>query len=311
MPEITTLERTRPYSFKDCLARSERIGWRVEDLIGGDRRLDFSRPFMPEGLARVEPLTFLSPAEQLKLNQIRGHTYLVMFGIVEEFILPFLMDHARPYLLGESSRARALLEFAAEEAKHIHLFRAFREQFREGFGVECGVIGPAADIGAHVLSHHPLSVALLILHVEWMTQRHFTESVEEAGDLDPRFKDLLLHHWMEERQHAQMDTLIVEQMAEGLAANQIEDAVDGYIELGGFLDGGLKQQTEMDLDALERTVGRKLPVADREAFLGQQHQANRWTYIGSGMSHPNFLRTLGKLSPKMRDTIAAAAPNFS
>jgi hypothetical protein len=311
MAEIATLERTRPYTFKDCLARSERISWRVEDLIGGDKRLDFTKAFMPEGLARVEALPFLTPAERLKLNQIRGHTYLVMFGIVEEFILPFLMDHARPHLLGESTRARAFLEFAAEEAKHIHLFRCFREQFREGFGVECGVIGPAADIGAHVLSHHPLSVALLILHVEWMTQRHFTESVEEAGELDPRFKDLLLHHWMEERQHAQLDTLMVEALAAGMAANQIQDAIDGYIELGAFLDGGLKQQAKLDLDSLEQAIGRALPGADREVFLAQQHQANRWTYIGSGMSHPNFLKTLGKLSPKMRDAIAAAAPTFS
>jgi hypothetical protein len=311
MAEIATLERTRPYSFKDCLARSERINWRVEDLIGGEKRLDFSKAFMPEGLARVEALSFLTPQERLKLNQIRGHAYLALFGIVEEFILPFLMDHARPHLLGESTRARAFLEFAAEEAKHIHLFRCFRDAFREGFGTECGVIGPAADIGAHVLSHNPLSVALLILHIEWMTQRHFTESVEEAGELDPRFKDLLLHHWMEERQHAQLDTLMVESLADGLAANEVQDAIDGYIELGGFLDGGLRQQTKLDLDALEQAMGRTLSSADREVFIAQQHQANRWTYIGSGMRHPNFQATLGKLSPRMRDVIAGAAPTFS
>ena len=44
------------YSFKDCLARAERINWRVEDLIGGDKSLDFSKPFLPESLARTAGL---------------------------------------------------------------------------------------------------------------------------------------------------------------------------------------------------------------------------------------------------------------
>ena len=32
----------------------------------------------------------------MTLNQIRGHEYLAMFGLVEEFILPYVVDHARP-----------------------------------------------------------------------------------------------------------------------------------------------------------------------------------------------------------------------
>ena len=124
---------TYQYSFKDCLQRAERITWRVEDLIGDDKTLNFSMPFMPESLARIDELDFLSPDEQRTLNQIRGHAYLAIFGLVEEFILPFVVDHARPYINGEDYRARAFLEFAAEEAKHIHLFRRFREAFAAGF----------------------------------------------------------------------------------------------------------------------------------------------------------------------------------
>jgi hypothetical protein len=41
-----------------------------------------------------------------------------------------------------------------------------------------------------------------------------------------------------------------------------------------------------------------------------QHQANRWTYIGSGMDHPKFLETLQKLSPERRTMIEQAAPSF-
>ncbi|MEX0804382.1 MAG: hypothetical protein WD688_13860 [Candidatus Binatia bacterium] len=46
-----------------------------------------------------------------------------MFGLVEEFILPYVVDHARPQLSGDDYRVRVLLQFAGEEAKHIHLFK--------------------------------------------------------------------------------------------------------------------------------------------------------------------------------------------
>jgi len=302
---------TYQYSFKDCLQRAERISWRVEDLIGADKTLNFSLPFMPETLARTAALPFLSSDEQLTLNQIRGHAYLAIFGVVEEFILPFVVEHARPYLTGEEYRARAYLEFAAEEAKHIHLFRRFREAFTDGFGTECEVIGPSADIASHVLSQLPLSVALLTLHIEWMTQRHYQESVQADAGLDPQFKNLLLHHWMEELQHAQLDTLMVRTIASVMSPAEIQAGIEGYLALGGFLDEGLRQQVALDLASLERATGRRLSEEETRAFIASQHQANRWTYIGSGMTHPKFLETIGELSPPMRRTIEATAPAFA
>jgi hypothetical protein len=302
---------TYQYSFKDLLQRAERITWRVEDLIGGDKRLDFSRPFMPESFARTSELDFLNPDEQLTLNQIRGHAYLVIFGLVEEYILPFVLDHARPLINGDDYRARAFLEFASEEAKHIHLFRLFREDFLKGFGTPCDVIGPPDAIAKHILSHPSLSVALLTLHIEWMTQRHFQESIQDDATLDPQFKSLLLHHWMEEHQHAQLDALMVQSIAASLSQSEIDAGIDGYLALGAFLDGGLKQQTEFDLDAFQRATGRTLNDRERETFMARQHQANRWTYIGSGMSHPRFLEALEQLNPEKRRAIQEAAPTFS
>lgn len=61
------------YSYHETLATSARINWKIEDIIGGDKRLDFTRRFLPESLARVEPLTFLTAHEKLVLNQIRAH----------------------------------------------------------------------------------------------------------------------------------------------------------------------------------------------------------------------------------------------
>ncbi len=299
------------YNFKDVLGRAERITWRVEDLIGNGKTLDFSKPFMPETFARTNELKFLSSDEKRMLNQIRGHAYLSIFGLVEEFILPFVLDHARPYINGEDYRARAFLEFASEEAKHIHLFRRFREEFVKGFHVECKMIGPADAIASHVLSHHPLSVALAILMIEWMTQRHFQDSIHDDGALDPQFKSLLQHHWMEEMQHAQLDTIMCQAIAEGMSQKDIDDAVDGFLAIGSFLDEGLKQQTAFDLEAFEAAAKRTLTGAERDEFMKVQHQANRWTYLGSGLTHKNFLATLGELSPAKREMIEGVSPNFS
>src|SRR4029453_16668187 len=97
-----------------------------------------------------------------------------LFGVVEEFILPFLMDHIRPTLPDEDDvRVRALLQFAAEEAKHIQLFRRFHDAFTQGFGSDCAMIGPPEAVAEVVLGHDPLSIALFVLMIEWMTQNHY------------------------------------------------------------------------------------------------------------------------------------------
>ena len=74
---------TANYNYQETLAASVKANWRIEDIIGGDKRLDFTKPFMPESLARVEPLDFLSAEEKILLNQIRGYGYLYTFGVVE------------------------------------------------------------------------------------------------------------------------------------------------------------------------------------------------------------------------------------
>ena len=297
------------FSYEATLASSLRAQWRLDDVLRADQELDFSRNFLPESLARTAAIDSLNPFEQRVLNQIAAHQYLSVFGIVEEFILPFLIDHARPHLLEDDWRVRALLNFAGEEAKHIHLFKRFHEAFVRGFPVECEVIGPSEEIGAEVLKHDPLAVALVILMIEWMTQQHYLGSIRDDGDLDPLFKSLMKHHWMEEAQHAKPDTLIVDALAENRTEEQIDKAIDEFLEIGGFLDNGFKAQAAFNLDALETVIGRKLE--DREAIEAQQHQAARWTYIGSGLVHERFKATLRDISPRAAERIAEVAPVFA
>ena len=299
-----------PYSFRETLVASQRVNWRIEDIIGGERQLDFSKPFMPESLARIKNMNFLNEEERLVLNQIKGHTYLQIFGLVEEFILPFVLDHVRPSLDKDDYRVRAFLQFASEEAKHIQLFKTFTAEFHRNFPTECAVIGPPSAVAQVILARQPLAVALVILQIEWMSQQHYIDSVKDDGQLDPQFKSLLKFHWLEEAQHAKLDTLMVEALAKEMTEAEIEKAVDEFLEIGGFLDEGLGQQTIFDAEAFERATGRILNESEREEFIRVQHQANRWTYIGSGMTHPKFLGTLEKLSPAQRKRIEEISAAF-
>jgi hypothetical protein len=298
------------YTYQSALAAAESIHWRIEDIIGGDKRLDFTKPFMPESLAHTEPLTFLNREEKRVLNQIRGNAYLCIFGLVEEFILPFVLDHARSQLHGDDYRVRALLKFAGEEAKHIQLFKRFREEFEEGFGTECPVIGPPEAIAEAILSHDPLGVALTTLHIEWMVQRHYVDSIKDDQKLDPQFKSLLKHHWIEEVQHAKLDTLMVEALAEKRSEEERMSGVEEYLAIGGFIDGGLQQQVEFDLNSFEQAAGRTLIDNEKEEFRRVQLRANRWTYLGTGMTHEKVLETLEWLTPKARQRVESISPAF-
>jgi hypothetical protein len=87
---------TTTYNYQDTLSASVKANWRIEDVIGGDKRLDFTKPFMPDSLARVNSMDFLRSDEKLLLNQIRGYGYLYTFGWSRSSFFPLcwtIHDH--------------------------------------------------------------------------------------------------------------------------------------------------------------------------------------------------------------------------
>lgn len=301
---------TTGISYQKLLETSQRVNWTVDEVIGGEGRLDFAKPFLPESFARVRGLTFLSPTEQLTLNHIRAHGYLAMFELVERCILPFIEAHVSSAADADEWRTPAMAQFAAEEAKHIELFVRFRSEFETGFGTVCGFIGPAEDIGAAVRSHSEMGLALFTLGIEWATQRHYLESVRDDASLDPQFKSLLKHHWLEESQHAKLDAMVFQELAANATPKEIEAGVDDFLAIGGFVDAGLKAQVELDGAALEMATGRTLPNADRATLIEQQLQAMRWTFLGSALVNKGFLDAVGKASPEGRAKLEQVAPAF-
>src|SRR5690606_30601551 len=199
---------------------------------------------------------------------------------------------------------------AGEEARHIALFKRFHKSFTDSFGTECAVIGLSEAVATGVLKHDTQSVTIEILQIKWMTPRQYLDSVRDDTGIDPLFKSLLKYHWMEEASHARLDQLMVEALAESRDEAGIQAAIDGYLEIGAFLDNGLKAQAGFNLDAFEQATGRTLTASEREELQEQQHQALRWTYLGSGMTHSQFLAALESLSPAAAARVAEIAPAF-
>jgi hypothetical protein len=309
-----TATMINPYqSYEQSLQRASKVNWKIEDIIGGDKRLDFGKRFLPEALVRVNEIACLNEVEKLILNQIRGNSYLHLFGAVEEFIVPYVINHVKTTGLSDITATQALLHFAEEESKHIRLFRRFAEEFELGFGSRCDGIGPVPDIANAVLQHHPLGVVLVILYIEWMTQNHYLAIVQDniSESLDPQFCSLLRNHWLEEAQHATLDALIVEQLVRELEPIEVEAGVVDFFKLIEFLNGGFMVQVQLDLESLTRATGRTFTETERKEIQLIQERSYQWTFIGSGMSHGKFVQTFNQFGAIAQARLTQVAEKYS
>lgn len=302
------------YDYGTTYQQSLQVNWQVDDIIGGEKTLNFQKSFLPEVWVDANALDFLSEKEQLAVNHIRSHSYLYLFGFVEEYIVPFVVEHVQGRIhKAASEELRALLHFAEEEVKHIELFNRFGQEFRSGFGSTCDVLGSPEKVAAAILSKSPLGAGLSILHIEWMTLLHYVSSVRDNVDIDLQFGSLLRHHWLEESQHAKLDTMIIEAIAQPLSEREIQEGIDDYLAIGGILDGGLAAQMEMDMASFTRATGRALSEEEAERFRQVQQRSYRETFLTSGMRHGKFQSILATISPegaqKVLDVANMLVPN--
>jgi hypothetical protein len=153
-------------------------------------------------------------------------------------------------------------------------------------------------------------VAIAILHIEWITLRHYIEGVRDNGSLDPQFKSLLKNHWLEESQHTKLDTLLLEEIAANATPEEIDQAFKDYAAIGAFLDDGIRQQAQYDVDSFVSATGRALSRSEHQQVLDAVIKGMRWTYLGTGMTHPKFLASVEAIKPEARAQIEAMAPMF-
>ena len=298
------------YTYQECLDISKRVSW-LEDDVLADRNFDFSKRFLPNRLAGVDGIGCLNDNEKLLLNQIMGNGYCHLFAFVEEFIIPTVTEEAMKDVYGDEVRARSLLRFAEEELKHQELFRRSVDLFGQGFGSECGLIPGREEVATVVRGKSKLAVMVLTAIIEWFTQLHYVEHVRDDSDLDGLFRDLLRFHWMEEAQHAKLDTLLIGEVAEELTIEEREAAIDEVLELGGAIDGLLAQQIALNIEALEKVTGRSFTADEKEEITANTQRAWRWTFLVSGLQHPNIVRAVGELTTEGPGKFEAVAVALS
>ena len=294
------------YSYADCLDKSLKSAWSVEDCFQG-RNFDFSKRFLPDRVAGVNDIGCLNEDEKRKLNQIRGSSYCHIFAFVEEFIIPLVLDHAREDVYGDETRLRYLLRFAEEETKHQDMLKRAMDQIEAGLGVSCEGIQGREEVAEVVLGKSRLAGLLLTSLIEWFTQLHYVEHVRDDEELDELFRDILKFHWIDESQHAKADSLLMDEFADELSEEEREGAVDELLELGMAIDGLLAQQVDMDIEALEGATGRTFSEDEKEEIRSHQRRAYRWTFLVSGLEHPNFVKIVNELTDAGGEKIAGAA----
>lgn len=294
---MVTMNRTvsHNYSYGDALTNSKKVAWTEDQVLNG-RRFDLSKRFLPNSLSGVDGISFLSEDEKLKLNQIMGNAYCHLFAFVEEFIVPTVTESTLEDPHGDEVRIRALVRFSEEELKHQELFRRSIALFNEQFGITPQLIPGREAVAGVVLSKSRLAVLILIDLIEWFVQVHYTEHVLERSDLDPLFRDMLKHHWLDEAQHAKMDTMLIAETVRDIPMAEREAAIDEVLELGGAIDGLLQQQIGMNIDALEVVTGRTFTANERAEISAETLKAWRYTFLVSGLTHPNVVKMVSEIT---------------
>lgn len=298
------------YSYAEVLQNSLKVAWTERQVLDG-RNFDYSRRFLPHRLSGVDGIRCLDDREKLKLNQIMGNAYLHIFAFVEEYIIPQALEAAERDIYGDETRLRSLLRFAEDESKHQALFRSASSLFEKGFGVRCGLIPGREAVAKVVLSKSRLTSYLLTSMIEWFTQLHYVEHVRDGSELDGLFRDIVRYHWMDEAQHAKIDSLLIDEITREIGEEDREKAIDELLELGGAVDGLLSQQADLDLVSLEEAIGRTLSEDEKAEIKQNTLRAYRWTFLVSGLEHPSFVQIVSELTRRGPDKLAAVARALS
>ena len=282
-----------------CIAVSKRVHWDIDkDVIRG-RAFDRVDKFLPDGLSMVQELDFLGADEKRFVSQVQGRTYANMFGLVERYINTKILELAQNYRMTDQVALEALVRFSEEELKHQELFRRIEAMAKEAMPEGYFFIPKPNDVAQAVLSKSTWAVLALTLHIELFTQAHYRQSIERDEGLSSLYKDVLLHHWKEESQHAILDEIEWVRHDATIGTDARDRAVNEFIELVGAVDGILQMQAAADAAYAMHVMtmrGQRLAETEQRAMERVMLKAYCQQYILSGAQHPHFVKVLTGLT---------------
>jgi hypothetical protein len=303
---------TRHYSptterYAKCIEASKRIRWDIDRDVIRNRRFDFSKKFMPEGLSKIGELKFLAPHEARFMSQIQGRTYANMFALVERYIGAKTLEISQGHWFGDQVALEALVRLTDEELKHQELFRRLDVMAAADMPVGYEFKPQPNDVAGAVLSKSTWAVLALTLDIEIFSQAHYRSSIEPDSELSDLWKDVFLFHWKEESQHAILDELEWRREDARVTSAEREQGVTDLIELVGAVDGICQMQATADADYFIANAGRAYSATEQAAIRDVMLKAYRWQYIVTGCQEPRFAEVLQELvTPAQMSRIGSA-----
>jgi len=293
--------------YAKCVEVSKRVRWDIDrDVIRG-RKFDFSKKFLPDALSHIGGLEFLTAEQRRFLSQIQGRTYANMFGLVERFIGPKILEVSREHWLGDQTAFEALVRFTDEELKHQELFRRIERLAAEQMPAGYSFVPQPNEVAAAVLGKSTWAVLALTCHIELFVLNHYRQSIDPDTELSALYKDVFLYHAREESQHAILDELEWRRENANLSAAERDRAVDDLIELVAAVDGILQAQAKSDAAYFIAQCEARFTGEQVERINAAVLKAYRWQYIVSGVQDPRFSGILGDLITPAQGTRIGAA----
>jgi hypothetical protein len=290
-----TIQQESVDRYARAVAASKRVRWSIDEDVIRDRAFDTRHKFLPDGLSKVQELSFLTEGERRYLSQIQGRTYANIFGLVERYINAKVLELSGNYYFTDQTALEALVRFSDEELKHQELFRRIEKLAADTMPAGYRFIPDPDAVARVVLTKSTWAVLALTLHIELFTQMHYRQTIEADDSLSPLFKDVFLYHWKEESQHAILDELELIRADAKISAQVRDKAVDEFIDLVVAVDGILQMQANEDARYFGETCGRALSDSEQQRLAAGLLRAYRWQYILSGAQHPHFIKVLTSL----------------
>ncbi len=294
------------YSYADCLEKSYQVNWTIDEVVA-DQHFGIGQRWLPPSLSGADGVEWLSEDEKVKLTHVEMGAYAHLFGYVEEFIAPQITTLALDFKIDHREGFDALTNFAAEEVKHMNLFRKIRQMVDASVGFPLELLGDQKAVAHFVLSKNVGAVLLLTSAIEWFTQYHYLSGFKDGGELDPFTQRIFKFHWLEESQHAKMDHLEAIRAFGKMDDTEKDTAIDDLIELVVAVDGLLQTQAGFDVANFAKYSGRTLTNEEHQTLYDSVLKAKRYTFLETGVTHPNFQAPFCEVTtPAQQEKVQAA-----
>lgn len=294
--------RQRAYNegqYLQCIENSERVTWKISEVLPDDYVFNFDRPFAPSLLTGEGELHFLNDRDRLIFSQIWGPTYLNLFAFVEEYITLFALNLATESTFKEALKFRAYVRFSEEEIKHQALFRKYVKMFNESFIGPCCFIENSQEVASLILSNSKLCVLLLTYHLEIVTQDHYKTCIDPVENVDEKFKEILKKHWLEEVQHAKIDLMKLEDEFFESGEEEFLNSIDEYFNILELFVSVISEQVKLSYQSLlDHTTNPEYYGTQnfKDQYFQKQVQAYFDCFIVKGLENQIFLGSIESFS---------------